>query len=518
MQDGAHNDLGFDPYWPRGAIPICAEDVQGTLLARLISRVKYFENRRVNIYHGYVDQPLCEFIKESYLIDKVDPGSGDGKVCFNLKDPLILADDKNAQCPSGEDKLIAVQDVGNEYASPFRLGAQLDGLNDRNSDVVARPYARIGEKLLAANYVVGDPTQDACFTRLQHVCVGDEVLKVHAVRDTTLFPPGWNIILDERGACGTEVSEHEVSTKFTLAETFAKQHVADVILRMLLSCTELGDVAVNCCEDDPLSLIDYESFSAYRCEAPLDYVSAIICKPVGVTTLLQELAEQLLLSLYVATDTGKVTLRKYTPPECGFLAPTFSECQHMVKGSFTRKVTGDRYNQINYLHSPINCTKGLNEDNLADQTITIGADALREACDRREYKTRATKTIKSRWIDRCNAYVASSNGERWLRLRNCVPEQISFDTNFDFGKCINVGEFAFIEHARLQGPDGGPDGKLWMLKASQNNGDCTKLIFDSTPFDAMVAPCYECDAANECVSVIVEPDECGDYSDCIGVW
>ena len=518
LQDMPHNDQGFDPYWQdRSVIPIvCADDVQGTLFGRWIERVKYFENRLVEIYNGYCDQPLCDFVKETYFIDKVEPPDASGKVCFTLKDPLVLAEDKNAQCPRAESKTVATQIIGNEYELPFTLGVDLDGVDDDpDDDEIARPYSQVNQYLFRNNYLLGDPKQDACFARLKHICIGKEVLRVRAeVNNAT--PQGWNVVLLDRGVCGSPISPHKSGAKVALAETFDKEHVTDVVLRMLLSCTDLSDVAIACCEDEPINLINYESFEQYRCDAPQSMVGeVIICKSTGLTTLLNELSDQFMFFLFFNAETGKIEIKNLAPPACNLVVPKIENCQ-IAKGSFSRRQTDDRYNQITYFHNTINCAESLSDSNLGDVTVSISADALAETCNRREYKTRKNKIIKSRWIDECNKYIARANGERWLMLRNCPAEQVTIDTTFDVGKCVEMGGFAQIEHDRLQDETGGPLQDYWMLKGKHNVKDCTRLTFERTAFNNNMTACFDCDS--ECVSVVVEPDPCGAYDDCVGIW
>lgn len=520
FDDSEHNDRGFDPYIEErfpNAIPICPEDVPGTLFGRWIERVKYFENRRANVYHGYCDQPLCEFVKESYFIDAVSGPTAAGRVTFTLKDPLILADDSNAKCPRAEDKIVATQIAGNEFARPFTLGLALDGPVESvaEGETPAAPFAAVNGFLSRNNYLLGDPAQDACFARLRHVCVGEEVMEVRAeVNNAT--PRGWNIKLLDRAVCGSELKQHDEGAAITLAETFAAgTHVADVVCRLLTECSEIQDVAVQCCEDTEESLIDFDSFEAFRCAAPLSFTGeVIICKPVGLTTLLNELSEQFLFFLYFDSSVGKIRIQNFAPPECDSVIPIIEFCS-MVKSSVERRKTDDRYNQINFFNSVTNCGKSLSEENLSDVVVTVTADALREACDRREYKTKKIKTIRSRWVTKKNRYVAAANGERWLRIRRCPAERATISLSFEEGRCFGMGTFARLHHPSIQSPSGGYAEYYWLLTGRNVNGDCIELSFERTDFDGTLAPCLNCDTA--CPTLIVNSEECS-TDECTGIW
>lgn len=507
MQDDAHNDQGFDPYWPRGAIPICAEDQAGTLLGRWIERVKYFENRRANVYHGYADQALCDFTKEAYFIDSVSGPSNDCKVTFVLKDPLILADDKNAQCPSGETRIAATQVIGNEYARPFTLAEPLDGVGE---DLF--PFEKINSYIFETNYLYGDPEQDAFFTRLRHVCVGSEVMEVRAELNNAT-PIGWNVRLLDRGVCGSAISSHDAGDAVLPAETFENQHVADVVCRLLTECSVIQDIAVTCCDGDADQLINFDSFDKYRCDSALSYIcETIICKGVGLTTLLNELSDQFLFFLFFNAETGKIEIANLAPPECDEEVPTLEECQI---SSFSKKSAGSRYNQIFYRHTATDCSKSLSKDNLSDQTIVVNSDSLREPCERREFKTKKIKEINSRWINDCNSFLAQANGERWLMLRNCPPQQVSANVSLDYAKCFEFGKYAKIHHSKLQSVSGGYLDDYWLLKGKSNDGGTTQLTFERTGFDGTMAPCLNCDT--DCTTTVTTIDECGPDS-CTGVW
>lgn len=513
MRDAPHNDSGFDPYRNErhDVIPICPEDMPGTLLSRWIQRVKYFENRRVNIYSGYTDQALCDFTKQSYFIDRVEPAGSNGLVCFNLKDPLILADNKNAQCPRQENKLLATQSVGAEFPFPFTLAAQLDGLNDPDSEEQSFPFAQVGGFLLDNNYLLGDPQQDKCFTNLRHVCIGNEILEVRAVVNNAT-PRGWNIQLVNRGACGSEIDEHRAGEQIRLAETFEKQHIADVICRLLSDCAEIEEVAAICCGEEHDALIDYNSLIQLRCEMPMAYVSRIVCESTGITTLLNELSEQFLFFLHFDSTIDRIKFQAFRPPDCDQPIPCIRLCDY--EAGMTVGISDERYNEIAYLHTPVDCSEDVDAQNSAVADITLQADALNEPCARRTWKTRRRKQIESGWIDGCNAYLAKANAERWAMVRECPPETVRISTSFRVGNVIELGSFVNLEHPQLQDIHGNPTQDLFFVKSKTTNSDCTQLQLERAAYFNDVVPCFDCDS--DCAFALEPADDC--EGQCTGVW
>jgi len=300
-----------------------------------------------------------------------------------------------------------------------------------------------------------------------------------------------------------------------MAETFQNEHVGSAVCRMLNECSDIKDIAISCCEGDDSQIIDYDSFEDFRCSSPLSFIEeAIICQPTGLTTLLNELSDQFMFFLYYDSQSGKIKIKDYKPPFCDQEFITIEECQ-IAQGSFSTKDTDDRYNQITYLHSPIDCSKGISESNFGAATATVSADSLAAPCERREYKTRKTKTIKSRWITQGNTYIARANGERWLRIRKCTGKQVSFDVDFDLAACLTLGGYVKINHKKLQEADGSPMDTAFMLKGISNNGACSKLTFERTDFDNSISPCLTCEG--ECATLATTIDPCQDQ-ECIGIW
>lgn len=510
LQDAANTDQYLDPYWPRGAIPICPEDMPGTLFGRLFARHKFLENRRVVIHRGFSTKPLCDFRREVYFIDSYSGPDSEGRVQIRLKDPLILAEDKAAQCPTPIDRLAATQVAGNEYRKPFQLGVALDAIDDDpDDDEELLPYAQIGNFLLSENYLAGDPRQDAFFARARHVCVGSEVLEVRGEINNAA-PRGWNLRLVARASCGSELKSHDVDAKMVVAETFENMHVADALLRLLLECSEIQDIAVACCEDEPEELIDFDSFEALRCSSPLNYIQkAVICKPVGVTKLMDELSEQFMTFVYWDRKSGKIKAQPLRPPDCNQTVNVIEECS--IVGTINMLTPGPQYNQITYYVDPIDCSKPVSKENSGSSITSITGDALNEPCDRRERKSRSAQELISRWITPGNSYIATAMGERKLLMNKCKPAPISLQLLREQADCFELGGFARIHHDMFQSVTGEFSDEYFLItgEVSKEEG-CVELTLERVPFDGTLAPCLNCDTDCPTRASIVPP--------CNGIW
>lgn len=514
FQDEAHTDQGFDPYWPRGATPIvCATDMPGTLFGRWRARAKFFENRRVNVYHGYCDQALCEMTQESYFIESIKGPSSTGVVCFVLKDPLIFLEDKTAKCPSAKSRVVATQTIGQEYPLRFTLQQELFGPAENEGD--GNPYEQIGGFLLRNNYLAGDPKQDAFFARLRHVCIGSETLAV-AAEINTATPSGWNIRLLDRAVCGSELKGHKAGKEIIAAETIQNEHISAIICRFLTECSELSDIAIACCEDEVANLIDFDSLEQMVCDAPLAYVcETIICKATGMTTLLNELAKQFLFHIYFDSSVGKIRSKVFKPPACDLEPLHIRECDK-VKDTLSAQTSESRVSQVTFYYDTENCAESPSKENSNSVGVAVTADSLKEPCDRREFKTQKEDEVISRWINQCNCYVAPASSERWLFMRSCPAENVTLDLDYHLARQIPLGDFITIEDQWIQDVDGLPSTDLFFVKGKHYLGGCYRLTAERMPFKpGEIAPQFNCDSG--CPTLIKEYDRC-DPASCLGVW
>jgi len=516
FQDIPHNDAGFDPYFPRGVIPICPEDQPGTLMARWIRRVKYFEGRRVSVFRGTCDMDLCDMDRQILYIDKWSGPSSDCVYCLDLVDALSLATDIRAKCPTDQDPIAATSLGVDGFPEPLRLGIALEVPTDSNPDV--DPLGSAGLPLMARNYLSGDPAQDALFARMKHICIDREIIEVEPFISTTPAA-GWNLKLKNRARCGSEISSHDVNARIQPVETFENTHIVDVVRRLIEECAGLDTIAQACCTDDNASLIDCQSFDDFRCERPLDFITdTLICKPVGVTTLLNELSTQFLFNLYYDANNSRIRISGLRPgcPLDDDL-PEFTECM-MSKMSLTGSNQGDHYSRVVYYHSLIDWTDSIEQENTSNATAEANIDSGRMACDRRTWRTVRTKEFVSRWITDRNQYLARAYAKRWLRLRECDAETVRFETTLALAQCIELNGAAILNHPKLQDVDGSNDtATQWLLKGySPQSGDCAVLTFERAALGE-ISPCFDCDAGDCSTPLVTEMDSC-EIPDCVEVW
>jgi hypothetical protein len=94
IKDFPWNDIGTDPYVStRDYVP----EQQGSFWTKWLARNPYHVGYTLNIYEGYIGQPLSAMTKREYVIEKIDHGK-DG-VSITAKDILRKVTDTNLTAP-----------------------------------------------------------------------------------------------------------------------------------------------------------------------------------------------------------------------------------------------------------------------------------------------------------------------------------------------------------------------------------------------------------------------------------
>ena len=497
---------------------VCNDPLSGTNLGRLIAAQKFFAGRTLRVYHGDCEMTdICQFTRTDWVIEKVDGPSGNPCVaCFTAKDPLTLAD--KAKCPDSDDKFASNVVLGEEQPVPFTLGTALDGFPDEVGEggEIPNPYEQVGGFILPINYSNQvSASQNLCMGRTRYVQAGNEILQVEPEINPGLIP-GWNLRLKQRAVCGSELGPHDRGEKLKLCISFESEHVVDVWLRLLTECAELEDLPIDCCSDEPLSLINYESFERVRCENPLYMIDrTIICDPVSIQKLRQELAQQFLLMEAFDQTTGQIRLFSFRPPDCDEGEYEIIDSALMVKDSFTISQAIEPYNRVIISHDVVDCSDDPQGTNLGNITSYVSADLLRERCARREYKSSRDKVMASRWLNGRSGYLANTLAYRHYLLHRCPLRDITFETTNDIAKCYDFGQFVTLEHDKLRDWAGNYLQTPFMIKGKQVVDDCVRITAQESPFTDAVKPCLTCEG--ECPTVFSEEvDECID--DCERVW
>ena len=512
--DLPHTDQYFDPYWPRGAIPICPEDMPGTLMARWLRRVKIFEGRRINIYRGDCSMmDLCEFARETYVLEQPTGVSKDGRICFQYKD--ILSVTRNAVVPRGTPKLVSTT-VGGPAQGLLPLGVDMDGV-PTDSQPGADPYQSIGALALQGNYVRGDLDQDTCLMGIKHIQVDSEIVGVNPV-SINAIPSGWNFNINERGACGSQIAPHKRGTQVKLCRTFpCGMHKAMVVCEILEE-TQVSDVFVLCCNDEPRQLINFDSFREYICCHPYDVLTedVVICEPESAKKLLDELASEMLFLLY--PKAGTIQMQSLKPPcdlgdvieieECMTVQNSFNIPDDIRGGA---SFTTVRYGVRDWSKS------ATSKDNfIAAQVYTL-EDAFLKTCEKNGWLFNNPFEITSRWIGIRGEYQAQTAAERLLLFKSCPQPPAEFQVLKYVADCLEFGQYAILSQDEVQGTDGQSSADLWLINGIWPNelGTCYNISALRLPYTLDQFKQLTCDG--ECAFIFGSITDACD-PDCVAVY
>lgn len=509
VKDLPHTDQGFDPYWPRdGVIPICPDDKSGTLISRWVKRVKYFEGRRINLYSGHCDMmDLCEFKKQTFLLDNPRGPDSNCEYCFEYRD--ILSVTEEALIPTDRQTTLAVFS-GDGVPFDQTLGINLDGVaTDEEPD--ADPLSELENPLLVENYFVGDPEQDEVMNNLRHICVDGEVIPIRSEINNAV-PAGWNFRLKGRAACGSTLSPHEAGAEITLAKTYpCGMHVANVICDMLENAG-INEVFTLCCEEDEVSVIDYESFKQWECEnlgAQLTE-DIVFCEQVPMKDELDNLSNTFGFLMYQQDNRVKI---KSFRPGCLDEIVTINTC-NIVSNTFT--IDDDfqpRYSQVVIRHSVKDWSKGIEKDNLSVRTRVSNGDITKRKCESNGWSFNKTYEINTRWLGRRSEFMAQTTAERLLLLLNCPPQRPRFEVLQQMAECLSIGDTVELKYSKAQNEAGEYSDNRYMVQSIGpiGLGVCHEVVLQELPFDEKTLDCLTCDTA--CPSLLPPPsDNCS--SDC----
>lgn len=481
-------------------LPIdCTGQTPGNFWSILDAEQKYWENRKLIVYQGDCTQTLDEMSKQVFFIDDVSP-DGDCKYCVTAKDPLSLLSD--APVPAsclGADQVLTIRD---------KLYKDIEVLNEDTGDV-SDPFEYVGSFILSANYPAGDPIIDDWWRCIRFICVDSEVMEVVAIKndasnplvpDRSFGPPGWNLVLVQRAACGSERSDISAGTRVAVVESFAGCHVADAVLRLLTKLSNVSDTSLTCCGDEPAVTIDCDSIEEFRCKNPLAIINdTLICESdnQNVAGLLEELAAENFFVISYDANEGTIKLVCLNPgdvPTGG--AFVVNECD-IVRGTMRNKSKTERYSRVEVLHDTLDCSKGTSESNFGPGTYFVDTDTENPVvCERVKYRTPKTKKWRSRWMGSCGAYLASTYAARICMLFNCPRERFSFQVMPSIACFIATGDLIQLNHSKKQNALGQTSETYYfvtgMCRTGQRQG-CVEIhveeLFDpdDTPF-----PCFQC--------------------------
>lgn len=430
FNDHAHTDKIVDPYLSeRSFDPI----ENSTFWIKWLKRNPYYKNWEVILYDGYIGEELAEMTSRAYVIDSLSMGNN-GSISLKGKDVLALADDKNAQAPAlSEGELIAAINT---------------------TDTTLRITGADAADYPAPNYIR----------------VGDEVVNYTGV--STIDSTEINLTGCTRAQFNTEAAEHDEDERVQLCYYFNSVNAVDVIYTLLTTYAGISASYIN--------TTDWDSerdtwLSAYD-------VTTLITEPVGINTLLGELAQQCSLYIWWDERTQKIKLQAVRAATGD--VSSINEDKHIIKDSTSLKQEAkERISQVWLLYGMKDYTKGIKEtNNYLNVSITADLDSETDE----KYGEQSIKKIYSRWLT--TQIPASTTGDRILSRYANIPSYIKVsldakDRDLWTGDMVNLTNKLTIDFAGNEEPN-----RYQIISADEKeSGHSVEYKLMNFPFNGQVS-------------------------------
>lgn len=346
LQDFPDRDTLTDPYWEQrlsGAAQANGIGYdpmnRGTFWTKFKSRNPNYAGRPLRVITGRVSN-AGDFIPEvtrSYVMTEMKGPGKAGEVEITASDVLALASDKMAQAPV------------------VSRGRILADMNATQTTLTLSP-AGIGPEYPTTGYIT----------------IGSELLRYTRTGDNMTV---------ERGMLGSTASTHSANDTAQLAFHVNRLRADYVIQSLLINYAKI-----------PASYIDYVEWkNEFDRWGDSLVLSATICKPTGVTTLIGEI-NQLGITVWWDEVTQKIRVRLNRPPDA--TPATWSDRDNIM--SVEQEDNDDeRATRIAFWHVQIDPTKELGKENFLRGYINVFVDGESPNF----YGESRTKTIYSRWLN-----------------------------------------------------------------------------------------------------------------------
>lgn len=397
----------------------------GTFFSKLKARNTNYAGRPLRVIQAhYADDGSLVYDKvRAYVMSEIRGPDNDGNVTIVAKDILSLADNKKALCPKPSRGRLR-QDI-----NATQTGVSLDPPGIGGAEYPASGWVTVGNEIMQ-------------FTRS-----GDEL---------TL----------SRGTNGTQATSHSANDSVQLAYRVNNADAYAVIRDLLRNYANI-----------PLSQIDWQGFATEfsRWGAGLQ-LSAIICKPENVSTLIGEI-NQLGITVWWDEVEQLIRLKLNHPPE--EIPVTWNDRDNII--SIKQEDNDDeRATRVSLWSVQIDPTKGLSQDNFLRNYISIYVDG--ESPD--FYNESRTKTIYTRWLNHGADATAKVVTGRLLNRYKIAP--ITYTVTVDSKDDPSLTDVVSLDSYLTSDPTGRPFERLTQVfyRKDDRSGSSVTVKLQRFQFDA----------------------------------
>lgn len=406
MEDFQYNDFLTDKYQSERVSGAAQNNEggynplnRGSFWSKFKARNPNYGGRPLRVINGYFNGSggFTAVETRNYVMSEIDGPGSDGRVTIKAKDILALADNEKAKAP--------VQNNG-------RL---LNDINETQTTATLSP-AGIGNAEYPASGVA---------------TIGSEIVRFTRVNNTLTI---------ERGVLGTQASRHSASDSVQLAYRATNQR-ADVVIRDLL----INYAGI------PSSYIPFGQWQAEFSKWGSSLVlNSCICKPTGVTKLLEEIT-QLGITIWWDEVDQLIKLKLNHPNEDP--EKPINDRNAIIKAEISDN-DSDRATRIAFWTVQIDPTKDLSPDNFLRGYYQVALEE--ESPD--AYNQVITKTILCRWLNQGNESATKIISGRLLNRYRTAP--ITYSVTIDSKDDIRLSDVVTLEHMGATDVTGRVEPKL----------------------------------------------------------
>lgn len=396
LRDFPSTDRWFDPYVD-GRIDGTAQTDEGgynpydrgTYFAKLKARWPYYAGKPLRIVDAYIDNgAIVDARTRHYVITNIVGPDADGAVTIEGKDILALADDKKALYPK---------------ASRGKLDADITDANGQSFNLTP---AGIGAEYPASGYAL----------------IANEVVAFTRSTDT--------ITLTDRGLGGTTSVEHFLNDTFQEVKRLEDARVDDFLYDLLVNYANVDAAFID-------TVVWAEEVDTWLSSLKLN---TFICKPTGVTTLINELGV-LGMSIWWDDVAQEIRLLANRP----FFNDTLYEIsdRNNIKSIAQEDYDEDRLTQVHIYSVQTDVTKSVTDKANYDR-IQVIIDTEAEGVN--AYADTRIREIFCRYFNQGADSILRIVGTRLLKRFNSSPTEYVIvldakDRAITLGDVVNIDSY-----------------------------------------------------------------------------
>ncbi len=424
VQDFPHGDQFIDPYVSERTY----DTSKGSYFGKFLARNLYYQGREAIVRQGFLNFPfsISDYSEQHYIIEEISNPDSKGNVKIVLKDSLKKIDNKRARWP--------IESSGELNAAILAADTSIALKTGEGADYVINEHINIGGEIILVTNIVGD------------------------------------VLTVTRGQWNTEAKDHSISSKVQLCATYTAANIVDIIYDLLTGPAEI-----------PASRIISADWEDEKTQwTPTHDFDAIITKPTGCETLVNELLKIGLLDLWDDADAQTIRLKASSPYR---LEPVTINDSMVVEN--TIKIvdkTDKRISRAWVKFGFKDPTKGDDEENIKRGYAL--ADSVRESAN--VYGDIRAEVLATRWLrdtaaDRDHAF---SLVNRLLSRFGDNPKSFEFSLFANSEVLPKTGDVVKIETEKNQDLTGAAISQTSQIMSVTHNRKTGVLKYKALAYDS----------------------------------